>query len=450
LILRVQPDAEAALALIDRQFVKNDSPAARQVQTAGTDAYKRLLGPSMETEVRMVTKKQADEEAVRVFASNLRELLLSAPLGQKRVLAIDPGFRTGCKITCLSAQGDLLHHDMINIMGTKAQEAAAGKIYNLVKEHNIEAVAIGNGTASRETEAVLRMIKLEVPVVVVNESGASVYSASKEARDEFPNLDVSVRGAVSIGRRLMDPLAELVKIDPKSIGVGQYQHDVDQGALKRSLDDVVVSCVNAVGVEVNTASPQLLSRVSGLGPSLAGGIVSFREENGPFKTRKELLKVPRLGPKAFEQAAGFLRVAGGDNPLDASAVHPESYPVVQAMAQDLACTIEELLAKQELRGRIKPEQYVSDKVGLPTITDIISELQKPGRDPREKFEEFSFAEGVHEMTDLKARHEAARGGDQRYQLRGLCGRWGSPGRLGAYQPTGRPLCKRPAPGGQGA
>ena len=402
LILRVQPEEEPALRLIAARVVKNDSPAGGQVLAAGQDSYKRLLGPAMETEVRMVTKKQADAEAVKVFAANLRELLLAAPLGQKRVLALDPGYRTGCKLAVMDAQGALLHHDVIHIMSAKQREDSMIKLNKLFEEYQVEAVSIGNGTASRETEALLRGMDLKMPVVVVNESGASIYSASKEARDEFPDLDLTVRGAVSIGRRLMDPLAELVKIDPKSIGVGQYQHDVDQNALKNSLDDVVVSCVNAVGVEVNTASPQLLSRVSGLGPSLATGIVVLREQKGPFNSRDELMKVPRLGPKAYEQAAGFLRIRDGKNPLDASAVHPESYPVVEAMAKDLECTIEELLSRQGIRKRIQPENYVSETVGLPTITDILAELEKPGRDPRQAFEEFSFAEGVHEMEDLEA------------------------------------------------
>ncbi len=403
LLLRVQPPQEDALALLDRQFVQSDSPVSEQVRLAAQGGYKRLLGPAMETELRLITKQKADEEAVKVFAANLRELLLSPPLGQKRVLAIDPGFRTGCKLVCLDAQSRMLHYDTINILGEKAQASAAEKINSLVQEYAIEAIAIGNGTASRETEAVVRGLELPraIMVMMVSEAGASVYSASEVARTEFPDLDVSVRGAVSIGRRLMDPLAELVKLDPKSIGVGQYQHDVDQGDLKRSLEDVVVSCVNAVGVEVNTASSQLLAHVSGLGPSLAGNVVSHREANGPFQSRKELLKVSRLGPKAFEQAAGFLRIQGGDNPLDASAVHPESYSIVESMAKDLGCAVADLLRKADLRKKIEPQQYVGGEVGLPTITDILDELEKPGRDPRERFEEFSFAEGVHEMSDLQ-------------------------------------------------
>jgi len=403
LLLRVQPPQEDALALLERQFVKNESPSAEQVRLAAADSYKRLLGPAMETELRLITKQSADLEAVKVFAANLRELLLSPPLGQKRVLAIDPGFRTGCKLVCLDAQSRMLHYDTINILGEKAQAAAAETINRLVQEYAVEAVAIGNGTASRETEALVRGLELPraISIVMVSEAGASVYSASEVARQEFPDMDVSVRGAVSIGRRLMDPLAELVKIDPKSIGVGQYQHDVDQGDLKRSLEDVVVSCVNAVGVEVNTASPQLLSHVSGLGPSLAANVVSHREANGPFQSREALLQVPRLGPKAFEQAAGFLRIQGGANPLDASAVHPESYSIVESMARDLGCAVADLLSKTDLRKKIDPQRYVGGEVGLPTITDILAELEKPGRDPRERFEEFSFAEGVHEMSDLE-------------------------------------------------
>jgi uncharacterized protein len=403
LLMRAQPPQEDALALLERQFMQNDSPAAEQVRQAAAEGYKRLLGPAMETELRLITKKQADEEAVKVFAANLRELLLSPPLGQKRVLAIDPGFRTGCKLVCLDAQSRMLHYDTINILGEKAQAAAAETINRLVQEFAIEAIAIGNGTASRETEAVVRGLELPraISIVMVSEAGASVYSASEVARTEFPDLDVSVRGAVSIGRRLMDPLAELVKIDPKSIGVGQYQHDVDQGDLKRSLEDVVISCVNAVGVEVNTASPQLLAHVSGLGQSLAANVVTHREANGPFQSRKDLLKVPRLGPKAFEQAAGFLRIQGGENPLDASAVHPESYPIVENMAKDLGCAVADLLSKTDLRKTIDPQRYVGGEVGLPTITDIMAELEKPGRDPRERFEEFSFTEGVHELSDLE-------------------------------------------------
>ena len=401
LILRVVPDQDQAVELLEKRFVTGRGPCSEQVALAVADGYKRLLGPAMETEFRLALKTKAEKEALMVFAENLRELLMAAPLGQKRIMAIDPGFRTGCKVACLNRQGDLLHYDVIHLLSAKQREDAAEKLKALIAEYKAEAVAVGNGTASRETESLVRGLGLELPVVMVSESGASVYSASPVAREEFPDLDVSVRGAVSIGRRLMDPLAELVKIDPKAIGVGQYQHDVDQNDLSGRLDDVVMSCVNAVGVEVNTASPQLLSYVSGLGPALAKNIVARREEKGPFANRKELLDVTRLGPKAFEQAAGFLRIRDGENPLDASAVHPESYPLVEAMARDLACQVEDLLQKQNLRESIEPEKYVTEKVGLPTITDIKSELEKPGRDPRQSFEAFSFAEGVHEMKDLE-------------------------------------------------
>ena len=402
LYLRAQPPQEAALAALESMFVQNDGACGEQVRQAVGDGYKRLLGPAMEVELRLALKQRADEEAIKVFAENLRELLMAPPLGAKRVLAIDPGFRTGCKVVCLNEQGDLLHHDLINVLSQGARDAAAAKITSLVAEYKIEAVAVGNGTASRETEALVRGLGLSgVTVVMVSESGASVYSASEAARQEFGDLDLTVRGAVSIGRRLVDPLAELVKIDPKAIGVGQYQHDLDQGALSASLEDVVVSCVNAVGVTVNTASPQLLAFVSGLGPALAQNIVSHREENGPFRDRKDLLKVPRLGPKAFQQAAGFLRIVDGANPLDASAVHPESYPVVEKMAHDLGCELADLIARQELRRNIKPQAYVGEGVGLPTVNDILAELDKPGRDPRERFEAFSFAEGVHAIEDLQ-------------------------------------------------
>ncbi|MCB2193492.1 MAG: RNA-binding transcriptional accessory protein [Deltaproteobacteria bacterium] len=402
LIMRASPPQEEALAILEKMFVKADDPCGEQVKLAITDGYKRLLGPAMEVELRLALRKRAEEEAVKVFAENLRELLMAAPLGPKRVLAIDPGFRTGCKVACLNRQGDLLHHGVIHIMGGGARQEAAATLRHLVDVYKIEAIAVGNGTASRETEELVRSLEFkDVIVVMVSEAGASVYSASEVARQEFPDLDLTVRGAVSIGRRLIDPLSELVKIDPKSIGVGQYQHDIDQGQLSRSLDDVVVSCVNSVGVEVNTASPQLLAAVSGLGPSLAQNIVAHREANGPFQKRGELLKVPRLGPKAFEQAAGFLRIRDGENPLDASAVHPESYPLVEKMAQDLACQLEDLIRDTNLRQGIKPESYVSDEVGLPTINDILAELAKPGRDPRESFEAFSFAEGVHTLEDLQ-------------------------------------------------
>ncbi len=405
LTLTVAPSEDEAVAILEGLFVKGEGADTEQVRAAAKDAYKRLLSLSMETEVRMETKKAADAEAIRVFAGNLRELLLAAPLGGKNVLAVDPGFRTGCKVVCLDRQGALKHHDVIFPAFTdKGSEAAGRTVRGLCEKYDVEAIAVGNGTAGRETEAFLRSLGLpsSVPIVMVNESGASIYSASEAAREEFPDEDVTVRGAVSIGRRLMDPLSELVKIDPKSIGVGQYQHDVDQGALRRSLDDVVISCVNRVGVEVNTASRRLLAYVSGLGPQLAGNVVACREQNGPFRSRKDLMKVPRLGPKAFEQAAGFLRVRGGENPLDASAVHPESYPIVEAMARDLGCRVEDLMASADLRAKIDLKRYVTETVGLPTLNDIMEELAKPGRDPRERFEAFSFAEGVSKIEDLKA------------------------------------------------
>jgi uncharacterized protein len=404
LSLRIAPPEEEALRLLESLFVKGESAAAPQVKTAACDSYGRLLAPGMETEIRVATKERADGEAIRVFAENLRELLLASPLGQKQILAIDPGFRTGCKVVCLDAQGKLLHADTIYPLGSeRPREAAAATLREFCRRFQVEAVAVGNGTGGRETEAFVRELDLpgKISVVLVNESGASVYSASEVARAEFPDQDVTVRGAVSIGRRLMDPLAELVKIDPKSIGVGQYQHDVDQRALKQGLDDVVVSCVNAVGVEVNTASEQLLTYVSGLGPQLAKNIVAYRNEKGPFVSRQGLRKVPRLGPKAFEQSAGFLRIRTGKNSLDASAVHPESYPVVEAMARDVGCTVVDLMKAEDLRRRIDPSRYVTDAVGLPTLTDILAELAKPGRDPRQEFEEFSFAKGVETMEDLR-------------------------------------------------
>jgi uncharacterized protein len=368
------------------------------------DSYKRLLAPSMETEIRLETKKRADEEAIRVFVENLRQLLLASPLGQKNVLAMDPGFRTGCKVVCLDRQGKLVHTDTVYPhQSERARQEASEKMIDLCRQFQVEAIAIGNGTASRETEAFVRSLDLpgSLQVVIVNESGASIYSASEVAREEFPDQDVTVRGSVSIGRRLMDPLAELVKIDPKSIGVGQYQHDVDQGALKRSLDDVVISCVNGVGVEVNTASKQLLTYVSGLGPHLAKGIVEYRNQNGPFRSREILKKVPRLGPKAFEQAAGFLRIRDGENPLDASAVHPESYPIVDSMASNLGCSVTDLMRDEGLRKKIEIPRYVTEKVGLPTLNDILAELSKPGRDPREQFESVQFAEGIKEIQDVR-------------------------------------------------
>jgi uncharacterized protein len=405
LALQISPPEDEAVGLLKAIFVKGDNSASLQVKQAVEDSYKRLLAPSMETEIRVESKKRADEEAIRVFAENLRELLLTSPLGQKNMLAIDPGFRTGCKVVCLDRQGKLLHHDVIyptTASDHQIMEAAA-KVKVLCEQYQIEAIAIGNGTAGRETETFVRKIGLpaNIVVVMVNESGASVYSASDVARKEFPDQDVTVRGSVSIGRRLMDPLAELVKIDPKSIGVGQYQHDVDQGALKRSLDDVVMSCVNNVGVEVNTASAELLTYVSGLGPVLAKNIVNHRNENGPFQSRKDLTKVARLGPKAFEQAGGFLRVRDGGNPLDASAVHPESYPIVDAMAKDLDCSVTDLMRDASLRQKIDLKKYMTETVGLPTLNDIMSELAKPGRDPREKFEVFQFADGVEKIEDVQ-------------------------------------------------
>lgn len=404
LALDIYPPEEKAIHSMETQYVLNENSAAVQVRLAIKDSYKRLLRPSLETEVRMETKMRADEEAIRVFASNLKELLLSAPLGQKAVLALDPGFRTGCKLVCLDPQGKLLHFETIYPNDPQRETSKSSAIVkNLVEKFRIEAIAIGNGTASRETEHFVKSIGLSkrVLIVMVNESGASVYSASEVAREEFPDKDLTVRGAVSIGRRLMDPLAELVKIDPKSIGVGQYQHDVDQTRLKQGLDDVVMSCVNSVGVEVNTASQELLSYVSGLTPALARNIVVFRDQHGPFKDRSALMKVPRLGEKVFEQAAGFLRIQDAENPLDASAVHPESYGVVQQMASDLGCSLKDLMTSGELRQKLDLSKYVSSKIGLPTLTDIVKELEKPGRDPRETFEVFSFTEGVHSISDLK-------------------------------------------------
>lgn len=405
LMLDSCPDEFAAIALMENLVLENAANAAvEQVRTAIKDCYKRLLKPSMETEVRLYTKKKADEEAIKVFAENLRQLLLAAPLGEKSVLAIDPGFRTGCKTVCLGPQGQLLSYDAIFPNEPQKKTAEAGAtIRHLVEKHQVEAIAIGNGTASRETEAFVKSLGLpkQVIVTMVNESGASIYSASEVAREEFPDYDLTVRGAVSIGRRLMDPLAELVKIDPKSIGVGQYQHDVDQGALKNSLDDTVMSCVNGVGVEVNTASKQLLTYVSGLGPVLAQNIVNYRNENGPFKSRDQIKKVPRLGDKAFEQAAGFLRIRNAKNPLDASAVHPERYDLVEKIAKDIGAKVTDLMSSEELRSKIILKNYVSETVGLPTLQDIMDELSKPGRDPRQTFEVFNFQEGVNEISDLK-------------------------------------------------
>jgi len=404
LILDISPLEEEAIAIMEALFVKGDGADSAQVKLAVMDGYKRLLSNSMETEARMYTKTRADSEAIRVFAENLRQLLLSPPLGAKRVMGIDPGFRTGCKVACLDRQGTLLHHDTIfpHMSQKKALEDTA-KIQALCKQFQTEAIAVGNGTAGRETEAFVKtaLPAEKVQVLMVNESGASVYSASEVAREEFPDHDLTVRGAVSIGRRLMDPLAELVKIDPKSIGVGQYQHDVDQTALKQSLDDVVMSCVNNVGVDLNRASAQLLTYVSGLNAGIAKNIVLHRDTNGPFENRKQLLKVSRLGPKAFEQSAGFLRIMDGENPLDASAVHPESYAIVDAMSKDLKKSITDMMKKPDLRFQIDLSRYVTTTVGIPTLNDILDELAKPGRDPREAFEAFSFADGIEKVADLR-------------------------------------------------
>jgi len=404
LILRILPPEDKALRMLESIFLKGSGLAQEQVKAAVHDSYKRLFSASMENEFRLTAKKRADAEAIRVFVENMRQLLLSPPLGRKNVLAIDPGFRTGCKMVCLDRQGKLLHNDTIYPhFSDKGIEEAARKIRDICGRFGIEAIAIGNGTAGRETESFIKGLDLpeEIKVVMVNESGASIYSASEVAREEFPDHDVTVRGSVSIGRRLMDPLAELVKIDPKSIGVGQYQHDVDQTALKKSLDDVVVSCVNGVGVEINTASKQLLTYVSGLGPQLAKNIVEYRNENGPFRSRQELRKVSRLGPKAFEQAAGFLRIRDAENPLDGSAVHPESYHIVDAMARDIGCSFVDLMKDEGLRKNIDLSKYVTDTVGMPTLSDIMAELAKPGRDPRERFESFGFAEGIGKIEDVK-------------------------------------------------
>ncbi len=396
------PDQDV-LDKLDRRFIKGNNACARQVTLAIQDGYKRLLMPAMENEMRAEAKKRADEEAIRVFAENIRQLLLAAPLGQKRVLALDPGFRTGCKLVCLDEQGTLLDNTAVfPHTGPGQAQEAAHTITAWAKKHTVQAIAIGNGTAGRETEAFVRNLKLEgITIIMVNESGASIYSASEAARDEFPDKDITVRGAVSIGRRLMDPLAELVKIDPKSIGVGQYQHDVDQKKLQASLDDTVISCVNSVGVELNTASKQILSYVSGLGPQLAQNIIDYRTKNGPFIKRSDLKKVTRLGEKAYEQAAAFLRIRHAKNPLDASAVHPERYDIVEKMAKDLNCKVADLLANESFRKQIQLQKYVTPEVGMPTLTDILSELAKPGRDPREQFEAFEFTEGVNEIKDLR-------------------------------------------------
>ena len=402
--LRISSPQDEALAVLESMFVKGENAASQEVKDAVHDCYKRLLSVSIETDVRLETKKRADREAIKIFADNLRELLLAPPLGQKSVMAIDPGIRTGCKVACLDPQGKLLQTDTIYPFKSEdAKLSSAKRAQELVDTYEVEAIAIGNGTAGRETEAFINNLPLSdnIPVIMVNESGASVYSASEAAREEFPDLDVTYRGAVSIGRRLMDPLAELVKIDPKSIGVGQYQHDVNQQALKRSLDDVVTSCVNAVGVDVNTASQQLLTYVSGLGQQLAKNIVTYRNEYGALSSREQLKKVSRLGPKAFEQAAGFLRIREGDNPLDATAVHPESYDIVEAMAEDLGCRIIDMLESEGLRKKIDLNRYVADRVGIPTLTDIFAELAKPGRDPRKQFERFKFKDGIEKIEDVR-------------------------------------------------
>jgi len=404
LSLHIHPPEDEALALLEALFVKGENAASSQVKEAVQDSYRRLLSFAMETEIRNETKELADREAIRIFADSLRELLLAPPLGQKNMIAIDPGIRTGCKIVCLDRQGKLLHIDTLYPFKSEKERSNAKEIlFKLCSKHKVEAIAVGNGTGGRETESFIKDCNLpgNIPVVVVNESGASVYSASEVARAEFPDLDITFRGAISIGRRLMDPLAELVKIDPKSIGVGQYQHDVNQQALKRSLDDVVTSCVNAVGVEVNTASENLLKYVSGLGTQLAKNIITYRNEHGPLSSRNDLKKVKRMGHKAFEQAAGFLRIMGGKNPLDASAVHPESYTIVEAMARDMSCSVRYLLDDEKLRQHIDLSVYVTEKVGMPTLTDIMDELAKPGRDPRKLFEGPNFAEGITQINDLR-------------------------------------------------
>jgi len=404
LSLALRPPEDRGLALVQRLHVKAQNESGRQVELAAQDSYKRLLAPSLENELRSVLKERADREAIRVFGANLRELLLAPPLGQKRVMALDPGFRTGAKLVCRDGQGRLLYFTTIYPTLSEHKSREAGKIVQkLCAEYNIEAVAIGNGTAGRETEAFVRGLQLApgILVTMVDESGASIYSASAPARAEFPDHDLTVRGAVSIGRRLQDPLAELVKLDPKVIGVGQYQHDVNQAALKKGLDDVVQSCVNSVGVEVNSTSMELLTHVLGLGPVLAANIIAYRNEHGPFGDRRQLLKVPRLGAKAFQQCAGFLRIRGAKNPLDYSAVHPEQYAIVERMARDAGCTVVDLMQQESARKKIDAGRYVSDTVGLPTLSDIMAELAKPGRDPRAEFALFAFAEGVNSMEDLQ-------------------------------------------------
>jgi uncharacterized protein len=402
--LSIGPPEAEAIKILEELFVKTNAEDSTQVKLAVHDSYKRLLSRSMETEIRLATKERADMEAIEVFTANLRELLLAPPLGAKRVMGIDPGYRTGCKIVCLDRQGTVEHHDTIYPHSSESRRReATQKIKNYVTRFRVEAVAVGNGTAGRETETFINNLDFDrsVDVILVDESGASIYSASETARKEFPHLDLTVRGAISIGRRLMDPLSELVKIDPKSIGVGQYQHDVDPSGLKQSLDDIVVSCVNGVGVAVNRASVELLTYVSGLGPQLANNIVAYREQNGPFTSRTQLKKVPRLGPKAFEQAAGFLRIRDGQNPLDASAVHPESYHIVSAMTDDMGCTVAELMKNSQLREKTDINRYVTDKVGIPTLKDIFKELARPGRDPRQDFEHFAFAEDLEKISDLE-------------------------------------------------
>jgi len=404
LTLHILPPEEEAIQILEKLFVKGSNPSAEQVRQVVVDSYKRLLSLSIETEIRVSTKEGADREAIKVFAENLRQLLMAPPIGQKNILAIDPGYRTGCKVVCLDRQGNLQHDDVIYVTEVAQKEKGAKLVKDLCKQFAIEFIAIGNGTASRETEQFIRSLGLpeEIEIVMVSESGASIYSASEVAREEFPDYDVTVRGAVSIGRRLMDPLAELVKIDPKSIGVGQYQHDVDQERLKNCLDDVVMSCVNAVGVEVNTASKQLLMYVSGIGPTRAQALIDYRTQHGPLRSREEIKNISGFGPKAFEQSAGFLRIRNGSNPLDASAVHPESYGIVEKMAKDLRCSLKELLKDESLQKRIDVNKYVTSSVGLPTLQDIWAELVKPGRDPRQQFEKFSFQEGIHRPEDLKA------------------------------------------------
>lgn len=404
LTLNIEVPEEEAHKILEDMFVKGRNDASDQVRLASVDSYKRLIKPSMETEVRVLTKKKADAEAIRVFTENARQLLLAAPAGQKRMMAIDPGFRTGCKLVCLDEQGQLLENTNIYPHnGAESSKEAAKTIRFLADKYKIEAIAIGNGTAGRETETFVRSLDFpDLIIVMVNESGASVYSASEVAREEFPDKDITVRGAVSIGRRLMDPLAELVKIDPKSIGVGQYQHDVDQAQLQTSLDDTVMSCVNSIGLELNTASKQILSYISGLGPQLAQNIVEYRNKNGAFKRRSELKKIPRLGEKAFEQAAGFLRIRNSEHPLDGSAVHPERYTLVELMAKDLDCKVADLMKEERLRKQIRLQNYVSDTVGLPTLNDIIKELARPGLDPRDQFEVFSFSAGINAISDLHA------------------------------------------------